>query len=140
MSGDPYVYPGTGTLKNLRDIRDADELRAFEARATFARIRELQERPIEGTFDRAHLAAIHRHIFQDVFAWAGKLRDGVDIAKPGSPYFAFSQYIVPSLDEISKRLRDERHLRGLDADAFSLRAVHYLGEMFSSLALSATTS
>ncbi len=129
MPDDPYVYPGTSTLKNLRDLRDADELRAFETRASFARIRELQERPIEGNFDRAHLQAIHKHIFQDVYAWAGKPREGVDIAKPGSPFFGFSQYIVPSLDDLFAKLQAEQNLRGLGADAFSLRAGHYLGEI-----------
>jgi cell filamentation protein len=129
MVGDPYVYPGTSTLKNLRDIRDPEELRAFEARASFTRLTELQVRPIEGNFDRAHLQAIHKHIFQDVYAWAGKPRENVDIAKPGSPFFALSQFIVPSLDEVFAKLRAEQYLRGLDADAFALRAGYYLGEI-----------
>lgn len=33
--------------------------------ASFARIAELQDAPIEGRFDAAHLKAIHAHIFQD---------------------------------------------------------------------------
>ena len=129
MAEDSYVYPGTSTLRNLRDIRDPEELRRFETRETFLRIEELQERPIEGNFDRAHLQAIHKHVFQDVYAWAGKPREGVDIAKPGSPYFAFSQHIVPSLDSVFAKLKAEHHLRGIEADAFSLRAGYYLGEI-----------
>jgi len=35
-----------------------------------------------GDFDVAHLRAIHRHLFQDVYAWAGELRT-VEIAKGG---------------------------------------------------------
>lgn len=128
MPDDPYVYPGTRTLKNLRDLRDVDELRVFETRASFARLRELQERPIVGNFDRAHLQAIHKHIFQDVFEWAGKLRT-VEIAKPGSPFFAFQRFIVTSLDTLTAQIKAEGHLRGLSADDFAIRAGHYLGEV-----------
>ncbi len=30
---------------------------------------------VKGRFDAAHLAAIHRHLFQDVYEWAGRTRD-----------------------------------------------------------------
>ncbi len=129
MAEDPYVYPGTSTLRNLRNIRDPQELRRFETRETFLRLEELQERPIVGNFDRAHLQAIHKHIFQDVYAWAGKFRERADIAKPGSPFFAFSQYIEPALDDLFGKLRREHYLRGLDVDAFAISAGYYLGEI-----------
>jgi cell filamentation protein len=29
----------------------------------------------KGEFDAAHLKAIHRHLFQDVYEWAGRTRD-----------------------------------------------------------------
>ena len=35
-------------------------------------------------FDLDHLRAIHRHLFQDVYAWAGKIRT-VEISKSGHP-------------------------------------------------------
>jgi len=129
VAEDPYVYPGTSVLKNIPGIRDAAELKAFEARATGARILELDKRPIVGKFDRAHLQAIHKQIFQDVYPWAGKTREGAEIAKPGSPFFAFSQYIVPSLDKVAAQLKSEDQLRSLSADTFSIRAGHYLGEL-----------
>ena len=33
-STDPFLYPGTDVLKNLRDIRNPDILARFEAEAT----------------------------------------------------------------------------------------------------------
>jgi cell filamentation protein len=71
---DPYVYPGTDVLKNVPDLRDAKQLAAFEALNTAARVYELLQNPIDGGFDIAHLKAIHKRIFQDVFSWAGELR------------------------------------------------------------------
>src|ERR1035437_1011365 len=71
---DPYLYPGTDVLKNVPDLRDAEQLAAFETLNTAARAYELLQNPIAGEFDIAHLKAIHKHIFQDVFTWAGELR------------------------------------------------------------------
>lgn len=129
MPDDPYVYPETNTLRNLRNLRDENALQAFETRASFARLRELHESPVKGEFDRRHLQAIHAYIFQDVYAWAGKTREGVEIAKPGAPTFAFSRYIDRSLDVLFTKLSAEHHLYDLDVEAFSARAGWYLGEM-----------
>lgn len=73
-STDPYVYPGTDVLKNLRNIRDAQVLAEFEASNTYSRLRELAAGPITGQFDTPHLKALHKYIFQDVYPWAGEFR------------------------------------------------------------------
>ena len=94
---DPYVYPETNVLRNLRDIRDAGQLGKFEAIATTRRTVELEQEPIQGRFDVPHLRAIHRHIFQDVYEWAGDFRT-VNISKSGDPC-AFCEHIVSGLDK-----------------------------------------
>ena len=68
------------------------------------------------------------NIFQDVYEWAGKLRT-VEIAKPGSPFFAFERYLVPSLDKLAAQIKAQDQLRGLTVDEFAVRAGHYLGEL-----------
>ena len=45
---DPYLYPGTDVLKNVPDLRDAEQLAAFEALNTAARGYELLQNPIDG--------------------------------------------------------------------------------------------
>ena len=125
---DPYLYPGTKTLRNLREKRDLDKLEVYEARVTARRLVELDRRPIAGNFDRAHLQAIHKHIFQGVYAWAGQLRT-VEIAKPGSPFFAFERYLVSSLDNLTDQLKAQGQPRGLATDDFAIRAGHYRGEV-----------
>ena len=70
---DDYVYPGTTVLRNKAGIQDQAALDAFEADATAVRMLELLEQPIPGTYDFAHLCAMHRHLFQDVYEWAGEL-------------------------------------------------------------------
>jgi cell filamentation protein len=124
---DPYVYPETNVLRNLRDIRDAWQLSKFEAIATARRIVEREHEPIQGQFDARHLQAIHRHIFQDVFEWAGSFRTG-SISKSGDP-FAFPEHIVSSLDKIFEELKREWHLAGSDLEHFASRSAYYLGEL-----------
>lgn len=76
---DPYLYPGAGVLRNRLGLTDPDQLDRVERRLVTQRI--IEGAPT-GDFDVAHLRAIHRHLFQDVYAWAGELRT-VEIAKGG---------------------------------------------------------
>jgi cell filamentation protein len=124
---DPYVYPETNVLRNLRGIRDADQLNKFEAIATTRRTVELEHEPIQGRFDTGHLQAIHHHVFQDVYEWAGEFRT-VNISKSGDP-FAFHQHIVASLDKMCTELKREWHLAGSDRERFAIRDAFYLGEI-----------
>src|SRR5437016_13615851 len=102
-SSDPYLYPGTTVLRNLRGLTDPRELEAFEARSTHRRLVELIESPLSGRFDIAHLKAIHRYIFQDVFEWAGQFRT-VDISK-GGHLFGRAAFLESALDLIPRRIQ-----------------------------------
>jgi len=126
-SSDPYLYPGPTVLKNLRGLTDPQELAAFEARSTHRRLTELFEAPASGRFDTAHLKAIHRFIFQDIFEWAGQFRT-VDISK-GGHLFGRAAFLETALEKIFRKLADESHLAGLDQDRFAQRAAYYLGEL-----------
>ena len=119
---DPYVYPGTDVLRNLRDLREPVMLREYETDATQFRISQLKRKPIAGVFDAAHLRAIHRHIFQDVYVWAGEFRT-VEIG------FAFVPYIASSLAQLSSELRNEQYLAGMETPEFAKRASYYLGQL-----------
>lgn len=128
MSGfeDPLAYPGTGNrvLMNKFDERDFAKLRQLEYAATLRRVAEAQLRPVEGQFDLAHLQAIHRHVFQDVYAWAGELRD-VNLAKGGS-FFTDGELVRREGERVFGALAAEYHLRGLPKGVFVERlAVHY---------------
>lgn len=78
-----YCYPDTDTLINRLDIHSSSQLVEAETRIVSIRLYQLQKHPISGSFDLAHLCSIHKHIFQDLYLWAGKPRT-VDIAKGNS--------------------------------------------------------
>ena len=69
-SSDPFVYPGTNTLKNKFGIKDQGRLSYFEGALATYRMAEIAAAPIAGHYDLKHLRDIHRHIFQDIYPWA----------------------------------------------------------------------
>lgn len=73
---DPYAYPGSSVLKNRFGIKEHEIFSQLEYSATRLRINQLMTAPIRGSFDLDHLCEIHRHIFQDVYEWAGEWRSG----------------------------------------------------------------
>ena len=79
----------------------------------------------EGQFDLAHLKAIHRHLFQDVYDWAGQVRT-VEISKNGNQ-FQFRRYIETGMVDVHRRLVLERFLQGLTADDFAASAGPIIG-------------
>ncbi|MGE0628783.1 MAG: Fic/DOC family protein [Hyphomicrobiaceae bacterium] len=85
---DPYCYKGTDVLKNRLGTRDPVILEAFELEMTTLRAEE----PLpNGRFGAAHYRAIHRHMFQDVYAWAGQYRT-VRTGK-GGKWFCYPEHI-----------------------------------------------
>jgi cell filamentation protein len=124
---DPYVYPGTSVLRNHFGIRDATELAELEAAISVGRIAQLERRFIPGGYDTAHLQAVHRKIFGDLYPWAGELRT-VKIAK-GESMFALPQHVASYLTGVLSDLANEDRLRGLERDDFVTRLAHYFAEL-----------
>jgi len=121
---DPYCYPGTAILRNIRDIRDPDALEAFE----FAMSQQRSTEPLpEGRFDVAHYKALHRHLFQDVFEWAGEMRT-VNISK-GASTFCFAQFVASEMKRVFADLAERNLLRGRDRADFASAAAHFLVEL-----------
>jgi cell filamentation protein len=127
IEGDPYLYADPSILRNLADIHDENGLNKFESDHFFARLLDLQESPISGSFDSEHLRQIHHFLFQDVYAWAGEFRT-VPIAK-GDSFFARPEHIGSELQKLFHRLAAEQCLRGNDSKVFCQRAAYYLGEI-----------
>ena len=97
-----YTDP-SGILHNLANIKDERILLAYESLKVSQRLEELFENPLK-IKDSSALLKIHFHLFQDIYAWAGKVRS-VNISKDGKPFFdgeRFSsafQYIDSLIEE-----------------------------------------
>lgn len=125
MSDPEYCYPPSfKVLKNKLNIRDRQELDYFERISVSLRFVEVA--PI-GDFDLLHLRAIHRHLFQDVYDWAGELRL-VEISKDGHQ-FQFRRYIETGMRDVHSRLVARNYLRDRDVDEFAFQAGAILGDV-----------
>ena len=123
-ANDPYVYPDTSVLRNRLGITDPDFLNKQERALVALRSRRGIPR---GSFDLAHLRAIHRHLFQDVYDWAGELRT-VEISK-GRQQFQFRQYIQTGMADVHRRLVRMRFLEGLTTPDFAEQAAVIVGDI-----------
>lgn len=130
-----FTYPESDTLKNLENITDYDMLESHVARVVSVRAVQLDEgRGPAPTFDKAHLQALHKHLFQDVFEWAGELRhqpftfaDGSQASMPtmqkrGGKGFAVNRQIETGLNSLMSDLQSRDLLRGLDRETFTSEA------------------
>jgi cell filamentation protein len=130
-----YTLDDGATLKNKLGAISHDALETAESDFVGNRLLqfELGHGPA-GPFDAAHLKAIHRHLFQDVYEWAGHTRDekvmlsdGTVATEPllrkvdGSPFMAGPR-ISKALERIAGALRKSNYLRGLPREEFAVRA------------------
>ncbi|PUB24025.1 cell filamentation protein [Promicromonospora sp. AC04] len=124
---DPYVDSGTGILRNLVGSSSQSALDEAEADLTWARATQIHTRQIQATNDLAELCAIHHHLFQDVYDWAGQVRT-VDIRKTadGAEFFVPAAMIERSAGYAAEALREDGLLRGMSRDRLIQRlAFHY---------------
>jgi fido (protein-threonine AMPylation protein) len=118
---------------NLVKAKDLDDLAIKERGLTSKRTFQLILNPIKGNFDYQHLKDIHKHIFQDVYTWAGK--DRFEIGLDGQ-FLKGNQHFVPGneLPKYSKIIFDElkeqnflKHCK--DIDSFAKDTANFMMEL-----------
>lgn len=137
-----YTLPNE-TLKNKLGATNPDDLETLESELVAARLTEiaLGAGPT-GNFDLDHLRALHRHLFQDVYEWAGhtrdervRLSDGEIAHEPtlrkseGEP-FVLGPLVTRSLNQTFQQLAAE-DLRALDREGFAKVAASVLAALNS---------
>lgn len=83
-----YCYPNSNVLRNRLDLQNAEDLAAFEAVVVAARTAQVIHNDDTFEFSFAFLKELHRHLFQDVYIWAGETRK-VHISKGGTRFAAW---------------------------------------------------
>ncbi|MGK8642657.1 Fic/DOC family protein [Brucella anthropi] len=147
-SNGSYTYPNTSgdpdrrdVLRNKLGIQSHKELRVEEYRAAAFRMAEIAEGDgPKGTFDAQHLKAIHGHIFQDIYEWAGHTRDESPVVdgqrvepignlSKGGTSFLHGSRIEMGLDEAFRPIRNPEILRGSSGEQFAEIAGKVLAEL-----------
>lgn len=121
---DPYCYPGTTVLINLADLRDQAALDEFEHASALQRAEEAYP---SGRLGVTHYKALHKHLFQDVYPWAGEYRT-VRISKGGS-MFCYPEHIAGQMRQIFDELAARRYLRERAPKEFAQRAAAFLADL-----------
>jgi cell filamentation protein len=121
-----YLDPRTGLLatKSARTLESPEALRDFEDDYVEYRLVGLELDPGDGEFDLAHLQAIHAHLFQDVYAWAGQLRTinmskGWDDEASTPAWFASLESIPATVQDAHDELERLDFLRDRSAGDFA---------------------
>lgn len=124
-----YTDPNTGLLRNFQGITDPDVLLFVESGTVTKRLQELYENPIKiNGIDGLFL--IHKHLFQDLYAWAGKKRI-VEISKDGKQFFPTTHFdnafrYIDSLISEFKGLPNDNKKHLADKLAELLDNINYL--------------
>lgn len=121
---DPACYPGTSVLRNLPDLQDQAELEKFEVEAVGTRS---LVPPPEGLFDPTHYRALHHHLFQDVYAWAGEYRT-IRTGKGGN-WFCYPDHIDRQMKKLFGELSKPVFVAGGECDVFVIALAEFLGEL-----------
>lgn len=136
IPGDKACYPGTDVLVNKFNVRDADASRAIEYKFASVRELELAVSPIEGKFDFEHLQAIHKHVFQDMYDWAGEVRS-VDFAKRNRTTGYVNRFVPRmvmdlKIEDMNKFVADHNQLKGMTKPEF-VKAITEVHTMLNEL-------
>ena len=122
---DPYLYPGLNVMRNRLSIRQAERLAQAAYELTALRAATLSLGPLLRGLP--HLCAIHQHLYQDIFDWAGDIRE-IDIYQ-GDTRFCHFAYIEKEGNALMQDLEDEAYLVGLNPEEFVARLSHYYCEI-----------
>ncbi|MBY4228306.1 Fic family protein [Rhodococcus fascians] len=108
-----YFIPGSSVLRNRVGATTRETLAAAENDLVEVRVAELRDNPsaMMRTYDLAHLQALHWHLFQDVYLWAGELRT-VGIEKEDESFMTPGDIGRP-IDYIAAQIAETEQLRSI---------------------------
>lgn len=119
-----YCYANSTVLKNIPGLRSQRALKTYEIAMTAQRAEE----PLPaGRLSVTHYRAIHWHLFQDIYRWAGEFRR-VRIARDGS-MFCYPENIAREMHNLFGVLQTHDWLRGLSLEDFAPALARFLAEL-----------
>lgn len=117
------------SLDNKKGITDWNTLNEIERRYSYIRLPELEkiDNNKKIVFNKEYFLSIHKFIFQDIYPWAGTIRE-VDLYK-GNSAFAPAHFLDRSLDTFFKNLQRDNFLQGFTTEEIAELSSYYLLEL-----------
>lgn len=85
-----YTYSNSTVLINKQNVTNIEEAYRNEHLFVTRRLADLRLKVIE-VYSISDILAIHKYLFQDVYAWAGQFRK-VNISKNGNPFMSIQSF------------------------------------------------
>lgn len=108
-----YCYKDTDVLINKLNITNDEDLYNAERELVSLRVSAFNDNPLKGNFDFEYLKDIHKYLFQDVYRWAGNIRN-CNIAK--QDLFCLTEHIESFGHDIFDKLKKEKYFINYDYD------------------------
>ena len=121
-----YCYKNSDILINKLNITNDEDLFNAERELVSLRTYELNEKPLKGNFDFKYLKDIHKYLFQDVYRWAGDIRN-CNIAK--QDLFCLTEHIESFSADVFNKLKKEKYFVDYDNET----TLNKLVELFADI-------
>ena len=108
-----YCYKDTDVLINKLNITNDEDLYNAERELVSLRVSAFNDNPLKGNFDFEYLKDIHKYLFQDIYRWAGNIRN-CNIAK--QDLFCLTEHIESFGHDIFDKLKKEKYFINYDYD------------------------
>lgn len=127
---DPYFDESIGDLRNLIGAASSEELKTIEPQIVFANELAIDTARIDRSNDLTELLAIHRHLFKEIYDWAGTIRT-VDIKKNNrnAEFFLIVDKIYTAAEYIFTELHDKDHLKNLPRTEFVKQLAYFYDQL-----------
>ncbi|MDR0747111.1 MAG: Fic family protein [Helicobacteraceae bacterium] len=117
-------YPNTEILRNKPNIQNQAELNRVEAESL---AHNEPNRPILTKFTLSEIKLLHRYLFEDIYEWAGELRQYT--TGRGAASFARPEYIESYFESsVFQPLAAEKYLKSANKETFVERSAHFANE------------
>lgn len=121
-----YCYKDSDVLINKLNITNDKDLYEAERELVAFRVAAFNDEPLKGNFDFNYLKSIHKYLFQDVYRWAGDIRN-CNIAK--QDLFCLTEHIESFASDIFNKLKKEKYYIEYDND----KTLEKLVELFADI-------
>ena len=121
-----YCYKGTDVLINKLNITNDEDLYNAERELVSFRISAFNDKPLKGNFDFKYLKDIHKYLFQDIYSWAGDIRN-CNIAK--QDLFCLTEHIESFGNDVFNKLKGEKYFVDYDSETTLCKLVELFADI-----------
>ena len=118
---------------NLLNATTLEELEYKERTLTNLRTKQWQKKPLAKTFDYKHLKTLHKHIFQDVYSWAGQDRYEMGLygfMSKGDSTFCKGSFLPKQSKSIFENLKQcSLHEKQKDVDTLAQNLTTFMADL-----------